>query len=116
MQLTLGMDGLMEGTGEDLLGSFSLEGQGDAAFGDCSFAFSKTYTDRGDNVPRGGHVCHIGHYSNGAVLGPLSMGFWGVWEIVTNRPHYKLDKGGVFRMVPTHLVEDLVIDSWNWRA
>jgi len=107
MVLKLGLDGSMSGSGEDHLGEFEFEGQGDAAFGDNSFAFSKTYSGRGNNVPRGGHIAHIGHYSCGTVLGELSVGFWGVWELVTSNPHYKLEKGGVFRMIPSYIVEEV---------
>jgi hypothetical protein len=116
MRLRLGVDGGMGGSGEDDLGEFLLEGQGDCAFGDNAFAFSKTYTNRGSNVPRGGHVCHIGHYSNGEALGPRSMGFWGVWEIVTANPHFRLEKGGVFRMVPTHVLGEAQVNTYDFRG
>ena len=35
MQLKMGMDGTMAGRGEDNLGDFNLEGQGDRVFGEC---------------------------------------------------------------------------------
>lgn len=35
MRLKMGMDGTMDGRGEDNLGAFHLEGQGDRIFGDC---------------------------------------------------------------------------------
>ena len=66
----------------------------------------------------GGHICHIGFWSGGSVLGDLSMGLWGVWETVTGLPHFELRKGGVFRMIPTHIVDriDKEISPWDMKG
>ena len=117
MQLKLCMDGTMAGRGEDNLGDFHMEGQGDRVFGDCSFAFSKTYTNRGV-TSRGGHVCHIGFWNSGKILGSLSMGMWGVWETVSGQHHFELKKGGVFRMVPSYVLDEFSgeIEPWDYRV
>ena len=54
------------------------------------------------NRPGGGHVSHICWYSDGGTNGPASSaaGLWGVWEMTTSRPHFELQRGGVFRIVP----------------
>ena len=116
MSLKMGMDGKMVGRGEDNLGAFHLEGQGDRIFGDCSFAFAKTYTNRGV-TSRGGHVCHIAFWNSGMILGPQSMGLWGVWETVSGQPHFELKKGGVFRMVPSYVLDEFSedIEAWDYR-
>ena len=106
----------LSGTGEDALGEFFLEGESDTAFGVTTFGFAKTYANRGQR-PRSGHVSHICHFDAGTILGPLSMGIWGVWEAITNNPHFELQKGGVFRMIPSYLVEGLGrdVDCWDIR-
>ena len=40
-----------------------------------------------------------GAYQGG---GPKSTdgGFWGIWELVSGVPHFGLENGGVFRLVP----------------
>ena len=82
-----------------------------------SFAFSKTYTNRGV-TSRGGHVCHIGFFNSGTILGSLSMGLWGVWETVSNQSHFELKKGGVFRMVPSYVLDEFSgeIEPWDFRV
>ena len=60
MSMGFNFDGTMHGRGEDALGLFELEGVGDKVFGDCSFAFSKTYVNRG-LTSRGECNCSIGH-------------------------------------------------------
>ncbi|GMH79126.1 hypothetical protein TL16_g08039 [Triparma laevis f. inornata] len=113
MRLRMGLDGAMQGRGEDVMGSFDLDGQGDNIFGEVSFAFSKTYLNRG-LTSRGGHVCHIGFWSGGQVLGNLSLGLWGVWETVSGQHHFELRKGGVFRMIPTYLIDNCSREVFSW--
>jgi len=117
MNFKLSPDGRITGSGADSLGEFFVEGESDTAFFVTSFAFSKTYTNRGANRPRGGHVAHICHFSAGSILGPLSSGLWGVWETVTSSPHFELLKGGVFRMIPSHYIEELscAVEPWDAR-
>ncbi|GMH98733.1 hypothetical protein TrST_g13627 [Triparma strigata] len=117
MRFRVGLDGTMQGRGEDVMGSFDLDGQGDNIFGEVSFAFSKTYLNRG-LTSRGGHVCHIGFWSGGQVLGNLSLGLWGVWETVSGQHHFELRKGGVFRMIPSYLIDNCSreVVAWDVRA
>ena len=54
--------------------------------------------DRGaTNLPPNGHVCHVAFWAG------LDVGFWGIWELVTSRPHFELQRGGCFRLVPVDL-------------
>jgi hypothetical protein len=116
MDFKLGMDGIMTGHGDDTLGEFFVEGVSDTAFLQTTYAFGKTYTNRGANRPRGGHVAHIAYWSDGAILGPFSRGLWGVWETVTSSSHFELKKGGVFRMIPSHFLEELSTEIEPWDA
>ena len=117
---------LVKGSGVDNIGPFIVDGESDTAFGSTSFAFSFTYTNRGGR-PRGGHVSHIGHWSGGnGALGPKSCGLWGTWEPVSSQRHFELQKGGVFRLIPTEMLErmfdvgeegiETVIQPWDVRG
>ena len=63
-------------------------------------------------------MCHIGFWSGGQVLGNLSLGLWGVWETVSGQHHFELRKGGVFRMIPAYLIDnmDREVMAWDTRA
>ena len=37
---------------------------------------------------------------NGDTVNSWGIGLWGVWEINTPTPHFDLQKGGVFRLIP----------------
>lgn len=108
VELCLGADGCVEGRGADHLGQFVLLGQASAARRGqtLQYAFHKTYVDRGPSVPPGGHVAHVAFWAgpgteDGRDGDPCSdAGFWGVWELVTGEPHFELQGGGVFRLVP----------------
>jgi len=92
-----------------------------------TYTFKKTYIDRGaSSVPLDGHISHVAFWSgpdqskrhdnsineNGNENDDVAddaeaeccevfgSGFWGVWELVTGVPHFELEKGGVFRLVP----------------
>ncbi len=117
MTMTLTQSGKMRGRGVDSLGPFKLGGILDSAFGQASFAFSKTYEGRGAAVPRMGHVCHIGYWSKGKALGLSSVGLYGVWEVVSNDQHFRLNKGGVWRLVPKYVVDGMEgVETWDVRA
>ncbi len=92
----------MHGDGTDNIGPFRLEGDGDTVWGGnlaITFHFKKTYTNRGGREPPAGHVSHVGYWSEEGPTG-TGLGLWGVWEVVTSAPHFELQKGGVFRLVP----------------
>ena len=55
--------------------------------------------DRGGNEPVGGHVSQVAFWSDEGATG-TGLGLWGIWELVTGRPHFELNKGGVFRIMP----------------
>jgi hypothetical protein len=46
------------------------------------------------------------------------MGLWGVWETVSNQSHFELKKGGVFRMVPSYVLDEFSgeIEPWDFRV
>ena len=51
-------------------------------------------------MPLDGHVSHVAFWSGGGSGSSSDAGFWGIWELVTGEPHFELQGGGVFRLVP----------------
>jgi len=45
------------------------------------------------------------------------MGLWGVWETVSGQPHFELKKGGVFRMIPSYILDEFAgtVEPWDYR-
>jgi len=89
LELTLDENGNIEASGSDNLGPFTLSGASDTMGGsETCWLLHKNYIDTAVRVS------HIAYWCQG-------KGMWGVWEMKTGRSEFKLQKGGVFRFIPS---------------
>jgi len=91
LRLVIDQDGVVTGSGVDNVGNFTLSGTSDTMGGkETCWLLYKKYDN--SNL----RVSHISYWCQG-------KGMWGVWEMKTGRSEFKLQKGGVFRLIPSVL-------------